>query len=90
MSKPLVPWTQDAETELTRIYTDNPEQRSQITAAANAIDRQLSSVSSRRQFAIEIRPDGTSPGFEPPLGVEFVVEPVRVYRVWLIRKPSPQ
>ena len=40
MSKPLVPWTQDAETELTRIYTDNPEQRSQITAAANAIDRQ--------------------------------------------------
>jgi len=47
MSKPLVPWTQDAETELTRIDTDNPEQRSQITAAANAIDRQLSSRHSR-------------------------------------------
>jgi hypothetical protein len=57
MSKPLVPWTQDAETELTRIYTDNPAQRSQITAA-NAIDRQLSSPSSRQQF------DAGEPGGE--------------------------
>ena len=37
MSKPQVPWTQDAETELTRIYTDNPEQRFQITAAATRL-----------------------------------------------------
>jgi hypothetical protein len=92
MSNPWVPWTPEAENELARIWNDNPDLRAEITAAAAAIDRELSNEHSRHAFAAEPRETlqgvRVSPGFEPPLMVWFVIDPVLVYRVRLMRKPS--
>lgn len=84
MPKAPVLWSREAEENLTRIWIDHPRRRNAITAAAHAIDRQLEE--NAEQFAVERRPDDWAVGFEPPLGIEFVVgNPVVVVRVWLPR-----
>ena len=51
-------------------------------SSRHAIDRQLEENAD--QFAVERRPDDWAVGFEPPLGIEFVLgNPVIVVRVWL-------
>jgi len=77
-------WKQSALNELASLWMDaSPEQRREITEAANMID-QILQVNPEEQG--ESRPNGRRIFFVPPLGVLFRVRQqqgfVRVLQVW--------
>ncbi len=96
MSKPTDHWTEDALKDLARIWEQNPQHHDRLLVRRARLDDRLKS--DPEELAVEISPDGTAIGFEPPLpldegmviaiGIRFVVSERKVYQAWAYIKPE--
>ncbi len=96
MPKQPVLRTWDAKEDLDRIWKENRQLHDELLLIRGSLDQRLEQ--DPEAFAVEIRPDGTAVGFEPKLplgkkdnvalGVEYIVDPPKVFRAWLWKKPK--
>ena len=92
MPNPSVPLSQDAENELIEIWISHPEHRPAILEALDRANRYLAYDHLRDRFGeVHTDPEGNriGTGFEPPLVIEYQVDPIEILPMrWMQQRSS--